>query len=121
MGRTEQAREIAFEYLKRRSEFVGALRPHYDRVLRFLVGQMSEADLLAAARGSSLELVESEYFVGLGNLARGDRVTARLHFQAAWARRAGAAPWMCRLWSGLMLKRMDANPDWPPTIPAKSP
>ena len=121
MGRPEQAREVALEYLKRRSEFVRALRPHYDRLLRFLVGQMSEADLLVASRGSSLEWVESEYFVGLGHLAKGDRATARLHFQAAWDRRAGAMPWMGRHWSGLILKRIEANPSWPPTIPAKSP
>jgi serine/threonine protein kinase len=121
MGRTEQAREIALEYLKRRSEFVRALRPHYDRLLRFLVGQMSEADLLLASRGSSLELVESEYFVGLDHLTKGDRATARLHFQAAWDRRAGATPWQGRLWSGLILKRIEANPSWPPTITAKTP
>jgi hypothetical protein len=83
-----------------------------------MAGEMSEEELLMSSHGSGSALVESRYFVALAHLAKGDRPTARLHLQAALD--TGDDNYVCFEYSVLLLRHLDMNPNWPPTIPAKT-
>lgn len=69
------------------------------------------ADCAREARITVLEK-SAHVFVGLEYLAQGDRVSARKHFQAA--RDTQDFNYECYELSGLMLQRLETNPDWPP-------
>ena len=70
---------------------------------------------MTTSQGSSSALCEAHYFVGLAHLAQGDRVTAKQHFQAGLD--TGDDWYVCWGFSRLLLKRLETNPNWPPTIP----
>jgi hypothetical protein len=56
-----------------------------------------------------------EFFLGLACLARGDRETARHHFEAA---EATGTHWRTeQQWSRALLARLERDPQWPPWIP----
>jgi serine/threonine protein kinase len=114
-GRTEKAREIAREYVTRMPPALQAkLSEHVPPVIKFLAGELSEEALLQAADGP-VSLCLSHNFIGLGYLATGNRALARRHFQIS--RETGADQNPAYSISMYFLKRLEASPNWPPTIP----
>ena len=86
----------------------------YSRLLAFNAGELSEADLLESVRGSRWDRCEALFFAALRELARGDRVAARLRFEQCVATRcAGFLSWD---WSHAVLRRWETDPQWPAWI-----
>jgi hypothetical protein len=116
-GRTEQSREIARDFIKRKGGPLKAVMPgSMLRVFDFLAGDISEEALLKAAEGPTA-ICLSHHFVGLRHLATGDREMARRHLQAS--RDTGADGDIAHSLSVYFLKRLEKIPDWPATIPAR--
>jgi hypothetical protein len=117
-GRTQQARGIAAEFLKRKSgSFEALLMPSILlRTVKFLAGEISEESFLKAAQGTT-SMCMSHHFVGLSHLAAGDRMLARKHFQSS--RDTGADGDTAHGISVFFLKRLNEIPNWPLTIPVR--
>jgi serine/threonine protein kinase len=84
---------------------------------KFYAGDLTADQYLASAGSSLLNLCESHYQIALSCLADGDRAGARRHFQESIA--TGVYSFIEYTWSRALLARMDADPTWPPWIPAK--
>jgi pentatricopeptide repeat protein len=86
-----------------------------DAEMLFLRGQLSVEKLLAKASLSRTIQSKAHFYIGLLQLATGDRAGARDHFRegARWA-------WgHYVLWCQMFLGRMEKDPTWPPWIPLK--
>jgi tetratricopeptide (TPR) repeat protein len=115
LGDTNQSIHLARGFLANQGILGRAAMPSSAlRVIRYLAAEIHEVDLLKdATTGHALAL--SHHFVGLGHLARGDRATAKAHFQSSMDGIPVVSP--AREISKHILGRMAADRNWPPTIP----
>jgi hypothetical protein len=107
----------AYEGLLASSLLPGWNRGWYTALARYGAGRMTERDLFDLAGASRLLQCEAHFNAGLQYLSRGDRATARSHFEAAVRTRVFV--YLEHEYADIFLARMDAVPDWPPWIPAK--
>jgi len=88
---------------------------------QYLRGRTAADVLLRAAELRDHHLV-GRYLVGLERLAHGDRQGAREHLRKSVER--GHYAWSTVLplydsvWAHVLLERLEADPNWPPWIPA---
>jgi len=88
----------------------------FDRpALEYWAGRRSAEDAIASAGRSGVLLSRAHFFLGLASLARGDRETARRHFEPS---DATGTHWRTEhQWSRALLARLERDPQWPPWIP----
>ena len=92
----------------------------YETVDRYVCGEASAKDLLAAAESSSTgrrHRIHARFLIGLERLSRSDRQGAVTHFEEI--ERAGSYLFHSRPGAAVLLKRLRDDPDWPPWILAK--
>jgi serine/threonine protein kinase len=89
----------------------------YEAMRRFGAGELSEEGYLAAANTSRWKQGFAYYEAGLARLADGDRAAAREHFRRVVRTHT---IWLFQwTWSQMFLGRLEADPAWPPWVPAK--
>jgi serine/threonine protein kinase len=76
-----------------------------------------EEDLINGTGRSPVNLTYAHYWVGIRQLAAGDRIGAHRHFQACLATHCFST--VAYVWSRAFLSRMEKDPTWPPWIPVK--
>jgi hypothetical protein len=118
LGQWEKSREACLALRKQRitSPFKDA---EMQRALNYLCGEMSAEDYLKAAGASCVDQTNVHYFVGLTNLAKGNRTAAREHFRKAVE--TGSFTFDHYELSRALLGRLEQDPRWPPWIPLQEP
>ena len=91
----------------------------YERLLKFNCGELEAAELLQATKHSKWDQCEANFFVGLAQLAEGNRDDAAEHFRAAVATRCDG--FLACDWSAAFLIRLENDPKWPRWIQFISP
>jgi serine/threonine protein kinase len=89
------------------------------KVLDFLAGDATEAELLRVARDSSWDRSRAHFFIALQHLAAGDRAGARAQFRLAVDTPAHGC--ICYDLSMVFLSRLDSTPGWPSWLPGEVP
>jgi serine/threonine protein kinase len=115
LGKHQESRAACQSYLDRRltSPFKDA---ELQRAYKYLAGSLSAEAYLKAAGRSRVDQTNVHYFVGLTELAHGNREAAREHFRQAIA--TGGFEYDHYELSWALLGRMERDPLWPPWIPA---
>jgi tetratricopeptide (TPR) repeat protein/tRNA A-37 threonylcarbamoyl transferase component Bud32 len=90
-------------------------RAFYEKLLAFNCEELSAPELLAAAGSSKWDQCEAHFFIGLRELAAGDRDAAARHFHEAVATRCNG--FLALDWSQAFLIRLEVDPRWPRWIP----
>jgi hypothetical protein len=117
MGNTNGPAEIARLFLRQtKTSAQNSIPEKMIPLVRFFAAEIDEENLFAISRGASAACMAS-HFVALRHLAAGDRGAARTHFESA--RNSGANGEIAHILTDFMLKRLEKNPDWPPTIPVR--
>ncbi len=109
-------------YLVRIGTPMGKMGAYYETVDRYVCGEASAEDLLAAAENSSTRRrhrIDAHYLLGLERLSKSDRQEAVKHFEEI--ERAGSYLFFSRPLAAYFLKRLRDDPTWPPWIPVKDP
>ena len=82
--------------------------------LEYWAGRRSAEGTIASAGPSGVLRSRAHFFLGLACLARGDRETARHHFEPS---DATGTHWRTEhQWSRALLSRLEHDPQWPPWI-----
>ncbi len=118
LAQPDSAEDAARTFAQRSAKHLASLRPHYKRLVQYLQGELGEESLLSASRGSQSALCESHFFVGVRHLSLGMRTAAYRHFAAATE--TDAVNYATYFLSGILKRRLDDDPAWPPTIPASN-
>jgi hypothetical protein len=116
LARPKQAEEVALAFQARRPELAKAISPYNVWLVQFLAGEVGDEALLSASQGSNVNLCESHFFIGLRQLAKGDRKAAKTQFQAALDTGADNLNAYWKSW--IMRNQLERNPNWPSTISA---
>ena len=122
LGRPQNAIEYSKSYLARIGTPMGKMGAYYETVDRYVCGEASTEDLLAAAENSSTRRrhrIDAHYLLGLERLSKSDRQEAVKHFEEI--ERAGNYVFCRRVLTPVLLKRLRDDPEWPPWIPPSDP
>jgi serine/threonine protein kinase len=122
LGQRKQASEAARESRRRREERLGlsppeVRYPNAKALLDYQCGDLSPVQLLEKAGSNRRQLSDAHFFIGLTNLAEGDRAGAQNHFRQAEA--CFHLRCFSYYWSSAFRARIETNPTWPPWIPVK--
>jgi tetratricopeptide (TPR) repeat protein len=87
----------------------------YEQLLAFNCGELEADGLLQATQKSKWDQCEANFFIGLAQLAEGNRDAAARHFRMAVATRCDG--FLACDWSAAFLIRLKNDPRWPRWIP----
>jgi hypothetical protein len=116
LGQTEAALEVLRPYQPNASDTIAEW---HTKVMDYFKNPdaVTRKNLLEYASRSKGYPIRSHFALGVRQLAEGDRISARLHFQQCVAVRA---PYLFAYTeSRAFLARMQKDPTWPPWIPVK--
>ncbi len=120
LGQPQDATESSKSYLERVGKSIGEMGAFYETVDRYVCGEASAADLLAAAESSNTRRrhrLHARFLLGLERLSNGDRQGAMEYLEEI--ERAGSYLFFSRPWAAVLLKRLRDDPEWPPWILVK--
>lgn len=83
----------------------------YEKLLAFNCQEQTADELLSAAGSSKWDQCEARFFIGLHDLAAGNRAAAAKQFHEAVAMRCNG--FLARDWSRAFLIRLEVDPHWP--------
>lgn len=87
----------------------------YEQLLQFNCGELADDGLLQRTKNSNWDQCEAHFFIGLSQLAQGNRDAAKGHFRKAVDTRCDG--FLACDWSDAFLIRLDKDPRWPRWIP----
>lgn len=116
MGRNQQAVEDSARVLQNPESLPGLSREWYLQLLTYFADRITAEQLLAAAGKSQLRICDAEFFIGLKELARGNREKARQHLSNAV--NSGVFFLFAHQMSHGILAQLNHDPTWPSWIPA---
>jgi tetratricopeptide (TPR) repeat protein len=115
LGDQTAASEASREFRSRPDRLPRLRRAFYEKVVAFNGGELSARELLEAAGSSRWDQCESHFFIGLHDLADGNRDAAARHFHEAVSSRCRG--FLALEWSEAFLIRLEVDPRWPRWIP----
>ena len=113
-GDLELARREAIR-LQGQNRFPEFLRRWYGRIEEYTCGQISADQLIEFTEGSRKKLCEAHYYIGITNLASGDRPAALHHFRQSTTLRI--FNFYEHHLSYAMAEQLERQPSWPKWIP----
>ena len=117
LGATAESRAASLELVQQTNRLPRLRREFYLRLVKYQAGVLPEPEFLNSLGASRWNQLEGHFFIALTHLAEGDRAGALEHLRQAIATRAtGFALYD---WSPAFLKRLEADPNWPPWIPKR--
>ena len=121
LGRPQDAIEYSKSFLARIGTPIGKIGAYYETVDRYVCGEASAEDLLAAAENSARRRhrLHAHYLLGVERLSKSDRQEAVKHFEEI--ERAGSYLFYSQPWAAHHLKHLRDDTTWPPWIPVKDP
>jgi hypothetical protein len=117
LGDKAAAREAGLALYQQQELFGKLTRPGVRHCLDFQAGKCSATELEKSVTGSQWDQCLAHFLIGMSELADGNRPAAARHFQLAVDTKAYF--WTSHDLSWLFLKRIEADPTWPPWIPSK--
>lgn len=87
----------------------------YEKLLKFNCGELDADELLQATLHSKWDQCEAHFFIGLAQLAEGNRADAAMHFRDSVATRCDG--FLACDWSAAFLIRLEKDSGWPKWIP----
>ncbi len=115
LGDRSSASAASREFRQQPDRLPRLRRAFYEKLLAFNCEELSAPDLLAAAGSSKWDQCEAHFFIGLWELATGNRDAAARHFHEAVATRCNG--FLALDWSQAFLIRLEVDPRWPRWIP----
>jgi serine/threonine protein kinase len=117
LGAPAQARAQSLELVQQTDRLPRLRREFYLRLVQYQAGVLSEVAFQNSLGTSHWNQIEGQFFIALTHLAEGDRAGAREHLRLAIASHANG--FVFYDWGPAFLKRLEADPNWPPWIPKK--
>jgi len=116
-GALAESRAESLELVQQTNRLPRLRREFYLRLVQYQAGVLPEPAFLSSLGASHWNQLEGHFFIAMTHLAEGDRAGAREHLRLAIA--SHAQGFALYDWSPAFLKRLEADPHWPPWIPNK--
>jgi serine/threonine protein kinase len=119
LGAKAQAGAASLELTVQTNRLPRLRREFYARLVQYLGGLLAEQEFVKSFGASRWNQAEGYFAVAVMRLAVGDRDAARENFHLVMASRGHGFFFFD--WTPTLLQHLDADPNWPPWIPAQKP